>query len=387
MFDLVHAGFDTLDVAFAGCLPHDVYPILEKAREEAAEAQHEVLVAIGPGNLSMHVAGHGMTGGYAFVTDTGPVGVKWMFKNNKDSRQWNIFASPKATTLLAHGYAGTRDKMFAELEAMGASVTDHSINRTDFAMDFRTNGFELHLHQFVCHRRTKVSAHWDAPVTDDDRFHPSAVIRGRQVQSMTIGKQPGRQIIVYDKRAEAIEKQKPFWFKTWGIDPHDLSQEVWRVEVRAGKKELKDKYQIRSFADFETSIGDVIVNALQDVRYLADHQTDSNVSRQSIHHIWEAAQQVAARNLFEYRSGLTPGQVLQIEREVALQRYAALVVGNAIGLCVAEGMEDKDIIEALPQLTADYAAKAIRADADRMAKAIRRTRERLYFVAGDQGGI
>lgn len=384
MFYLVHAGFDTLDVAFAGRLPDDVYPILEKAREDAAEAQHEVLVEIGPGKVSGHVASHGISGGYAFVVDTGPLGVKWMFKKNKDPREWNIFASPKATTLLAYGYAGTRDKMFAELAAMGAAVTDHSINRTDFAMDFRTRGFELHLHQFVCHRRTKISAHWDAPTKDDEQFHPSAVIRGRLVQSMTIGKQPGRQIIVYDKRAEAVEKQKPFWFKTWGVDPHDLSQEVWRVEVRAGKKELKDKYRIRSFEDFETGVGDVIVNALESVRYLADHQTDSNVSRQNIHPLWEAAQQTAAQNLFEYRSGLTPGQVLEIEREVALQRYAALVVGNAIGLCVALGMKDAEIIEALPQMAAEHAAAAIHADADKVVKATLRTRERLHFVAGDR---
>lgn len=79
----------------------------------------------------------------------------------------------------------------------------------------------------------------------------------------------------------------------------------------------------------------MIVNTLESVRYLADHQTDSNISRQNIHPIWEATQQAAARNLFEYRSGFTPGQVLEIEREVALQRYMALVVSHAIGLCVA----------------------------------------------------
>lgn len=61
-----------------------------------------------------------------------------------------------------------------------------------------------------------------------------------------------------------------------------MSQEVCCVEVRAGKKKLKDKYRIRTFDDFETSIGDVIVNTLESVRFLADHQTDSNISRQNI---------------------------------------------------------------------------------------------------------
>jgi hypothetical protein len=48
------------------------------------------------------------------------------------------------------------------------------------------------------------------------------------------------------------------------------------------QEKLKNKYRIRTFDDFETSIGDVIVNTLESVRFLADHQTDSNISRQNI---------------------------------------------------------------------------------------------------------
>ncbi len=47
--------------------------------------------------------------------------------------------------------------------------------------------------------------------------------------------------------------------------------------MRAGKNELKDKYQIRNFSDFNAGIGDVIVNALQEVRYLDEGQHDRNV--------------------------------------------------------------------------------------------------------------
>lgn len=62
----------------------------------------------------------------------------------------------------------------------------------------------------------------------------------------------------------------------------DLAASVYRVEVRVGKKELKDRWGIRTFADVDCIIGDVIRHALNDVRYLAERQGDSNVTRQRL---------------------------------------------------------------------------------------------------------
>lgn len=380
MFELLHAGFDTIDVAFTGALPGEALGTLEQAREESAERQEPVLVTLGPGKIDMHVAGHGMRGGYSFVADTGLLGAKWMFKKNTDTRQWNIFASPRATTLLAFGYRGTRDRLSAELEAMGAQVTDHSLNRVDFAMDFRTQGFELHQGQFVAHSHTKVSPHWGKQERSTDRNQPSAVMRGRRLESVTIGKQPGRQIIVYDKRREAIERQKYFWFKAWEVDRKDPALEVWRVEARAGKTELRDKYQIRRFEDFETGIGDVMVNALQNVRYLDDRQTDGNVSRQALHPLWTKCKEVAAGNLFAYRSGLTPGQVQEIERELAQERYRKNIAGNGAGLGVSLGLSDEEILADLPDLITAEVKNSMQADPDRHSKSIARARARLHFI-------
>ncbi len=264
---------------------------------------------------------------------------------------------------------------------MGARITSHSINRVDFAMDFQTKRFELHQDQFVAHSHTKVSPHWGKPDGKSDRNQPAAVLRGRRLESVTIGKQPGRQIIVYDKRREAIERQKYFWFKAWGVDRHDPTLEVWRVEVRAGKNELKNKYQIRRFDDFEAGIGDVIVNALQEVRYLADWQPDSNVTRQHLHPLWSSAQSVARTDLIDFRSGLTPDQIIEIERSLAIERYINLCVGNAIGLGVSLNLNDKQISEKLPELVASYVESAIQADEERLAKSINRARTRLHFVS------
>lgn len=381
-YELLYAGFDTLDVAFAGALRPVDLKTLETARQEAQERQEQVLTAIGPGNVQMHVLGYGKRGGYAYICDTGPLGAKWMFKKSIDTKQWNIFASPHATALLAYGYEGTRDMLWRALENMGAIVTDHSINRTDFAMDFRAQGFELRQAQFVAHSHTKIGTHWSERGDVPDRDQPGAVWRGRRIESVTIGKQPGRQIIVYDKRREATEKQKYCWFKAWGLDRHVPDLEVWRVEVRAGKNELKEKYQIRTYEDFEAGIGDVVTNALDAIRYVADGQADSNVSRQTLHPLWIEAKKVASENLIEFQSGLTPGQIREVIRDQAYRQYLNLCIGNGIGLGVCAEMSDEELRERLPPVIAEQAKAMFENDAKRLDKSIQRARERLCFIRG-----
>ncbi len=165
------------------------------------------------------------------------------------------------------------------------------------------------------------------------------------------------------------------------MDRKDPDLEVWRVEVRAGKKELKDKYQIRKFSDFDAGIGDVVVNALHEVRYLADRQGDSNVSRQMLHPLWTSAQSVSAKDLIDYRSGLTPDQIVEIERALAIERYVKLCFGNSIGLGISLKLDDEEIAVELPKLVAGYVETAIQTDDERLAKSIERARTRLHFIS------
>ncbi len=380
-YNLLYAGFDTLDVAFAGALRKSAFVDLERARQEAQDRQEKVLAKIGPGGLNVHVYGHGKRGGYAYICDTGPLGAIWMFKKNLDARQWNIFVSPHATMLLAYGYTGTRHRLWQTLEAMGAVVTDHSINRVDFAMDFRTQGFEVQLDQFVAHSHTKVRPYWGSREPSKDPNQPEAVMRGRRLESVTIGKQPNRQIILYDKYREVIEKQKTYWFKAWKVEQIDSSLEVWRVEVRSGKKHLKEKYKIRTFDDLETGIGDVIVNALFDVRYVAEMQRDSNITRQAIHPLWLACINTAKGKLIDFRSGLTPDQVRMIEREIAVKTYAKQLSGLAISLGVVLGLDDATILKDLVKHTSPFINSALKREDGQAAKTVRRARERLHFIS------
>lgn len=115
----------------------------------------------------------------------------------------------------------TYQRLRRTLVDIGCMVGEESINRMDFAMDFLVPpDFEPKHEQFVDHRRTKmVSRYFKEDQDDEDQS--TAVHSGGRCESVTIGKMPGRQVIIYDKRREAIDKHKMHWFKIWGIDPKD----------------------------------------------------------------------------------------------------------------------------------------------------------------------
>lgn len=376
---LLYAGFDTVDVAFQGAFPIETIEILKTAREAAAKRQEPVLIQLGRERVAMHVEPSGLRGGYAFRASTGPLGEVLAFKADTDAHEWNGFASIRASALAAYGYHAARDKLFARLSAAGFAVTGHSVNRIDYAVDFLVPGFELRLDGFVAHARTKIRPHW-GPAHSADPNQPSAVLRGRRLESVTIGKMPGRQIIVYDKRGAAIAQRKLFWFNVWNIDRADPTAQVYRIEIRAGKKELKDRWGIRTFDDIDRVIGDVVRHALDEVRYLAACQSDSNVNRQHLDPLWEATRAQIERGLFDFRAGLLPTHVRDVERQQAIDTHTGLVLGNLAALAVAEGMDDDEIESELPERVRQLVMDAINDSRGKLQRSIGRARERLHFI-------
>ncbi|MZR30235.1 hypothetical protein [Sneathiella litorea] len=345
----LYAGFDTIEVAFLGALPIETLEVFREAKQEAAKLQERQLVTIGPGNVTGHIASHGLTGGYAFLFDTGPTGDLWSFKDSADPSKWNIAVKPHASALACHSYQETKNRLLDTLKAMGCRFGTESIRRVDFAMDFlMPETFELNHMQFVTHHRSKVSPYFEEKKEQDPNI-PSLVFQGRCIGSVTIGKMPGRQMIVYNKRKAAIEQRAYYWFNVWEVDQKDTTKNIWRVELRAGKKELKDKWNIRTFLDLENSIGDVFNDAIEKVRYLGDFQTDGNVTRQRMHPLWVAATECLSRKLTDYRAGLVPGQVREVFRKQQAETYIQQISGNAAGLAAALELTDEAIRETFGQ--------------------------------------
>jgi hypothetical protein len=149
---------------------------------------------------------------------------------------------------------------------------------------------------------------------------------------------PGRQVIVYDKRAEVITKHKVGWWEIWNaarsrlqlppLDAADSAESrVWRVELRAGKHHLKDRWNIRTWPDLHDRFGDMIAAAIRAIRH-AQPTTDSNRSRWPESGLWRKVREESEADLFEMRNWANPDLVKRVQKDA----HDRLLAGQMAGL-------------------------------------------------------
>lgn len=366
--ECLHFGFDGLDVAFRGALPLGALEKLALARDEAQAEMRPVLVEIG--GVRGLVAETGARGGFRYRLDTGDDGEIWFFKHSEARDEWNIRVSCRARPLALHGYSVVRDGLRARLEAMGVDVRGESVGRVDLAADFVLPGFELRAERFVAHSRTTKEERGEA-----EKREYLVCMKGRRTTSVTIGKMPGRQVIVYDKRAEVIQRQKLFWFDLWGRRP---DCPVWRVELRLGKKALKERWGVTTFADLDATIADMIEDAFAGVRYLADGKLVGNVTRAPVHEFWVQAHD-KIRALGAGKAGVVPGKIIAGRRAEIRVMYQSLVTGLAASLAAVDGVRAEDLPARIEGLLRAY----IRGNPGIFDRKLAKAKERMV-IYGDE---
>ena len=319
-------------------------------------AEHRGLPFAFPSGVEVTVAPNGATGGYSFVWDTGLLGAIWSCRQSTDELDWNFFVKPYATALLARGFQAVVQDVLQHLEQIGGSQAGHSINRMDYAIDIRDDDFELDLANFIAHPRTKRVPHLESR----ELFRPSAVFTGARLETVTVGKMPGRQVSIYDKTAEAYARQKLHFYEAWGIKHSDRKALVWRVELRLGKRELKERRRIRTIGDLDLHDRPALRDLLDHVRYVLPGQADRNVSRHRLHPIWIAAtDHVDRADLLGGLGEIEPARIVEITEAVAIDRYRRNIVGNAAGLGAMLDLEDERIVEELPGIVSAVINEAI----------------------------
>ena len=159
---------------------------------------------------------------------------------------------------------------------------------------------------------------------------------------------------------------------------------MWRVELRAGRQELKERWRLRSFADLEASAGDLFCAATARVRYVMPGQRDTNATRLRLHPLWVAVRAALDGPLTAHRSGLLPSDVLEIEREEAVRRSRALVLGNLAPFAVAAGLDDAAVETDLPDLLRQEVQAALNDPDGRLLNNVARARKRLRFLAEEE---
>lgn len=379
-------GFDGLDVSFQGRIPRDLVTALQAAKEEAQETRVPVLVNWR--GQSMHVAETGARGGYAFRCDTGPEGAVWFFSSNDNPKNWNIRVSARSAWLAVEGYEGVKAGIYQFLKAIGADIGKESVARVDFAMDFRGDDlgddFALDPLSFVMH--------WH---TDRGDYAEDVSVHGMsgRYTSVTCGNMPRRQVIVYDKTKEVAAKRKEEWRLIWnnalaaaGRRPLGEGERVWRVEVRAGKDHLKDRWGCSTWAELEAMAGDILGRALADIRYTTPSATDAKRDRWPDAPIWAAARECVSRQLFEWHSGVLPGVIKAVRRDQLAQTMRAMVLGLLATwtFATATPATAEEVAPALAEMAQSY----MQSEPDEFAAKLKRAGRKYRFlqVEGEHEG-
>jgi transposase len=380
---VLHRGFDTLALSIQANISPDLFTELDDARDRAEEIGTPIPFSYGGADFD--IRGYGGNG-YRFILQGGPLDVTWFIKKPNARDPWGIRISVGSTFLATQGLGRVRAYIDQTLTELGVKYGSQqvSISRADFCIDVLAPDFELIPDQVVIHSHANRSDH--LTLLDDMTSNGKS---GR-FTSVTAGKMPGRQVIIYDKRREVIDKHKPIWWNIWNanlareglppLDPKDAAQSrVWRIEIRAGKTLLKDRWKIRTWAQLDTLFGDVVAEAFQKIRYCMPSETDSNRARWPSAPIWELAEAEAQGDLTEMRSHLDPDKVKYVHRQEHIRLMMAQVIGNATTLAALEGVQESDLTDYAKAL-GNRMALTLTDDAERTSAKLEGARARYRFI-------
>ena len=357
---IIHTGFDGIDLALKTIVPIELVEFLEEGKATAQELMTDVWGTFA--GLDIQSGQSGKRGGYAFTFRAYEFGATWFAKKPRASDPWGLYVSIGSRELALNGLDRTRQKLNALLIQLGFQLPHDgvSINRVDFAVDVLAPGFVLDPDAFVFHSRAnrKAIAEFE---TEEMNGHSG------RTTSVTIGKMPGRQVIVYDKREEAMKRRKYEWPLIWnanlqaaGLGPINLSNralsQVWRVELRLGKEALRNRKDIRGWGSLHEHLQAEMDQLAQDVT-LTVPSTDSNRSRWPLHPLWPTTQEAVATRLFEHVGTVPPEAVREIDLKEKQLDLLKLIVANSVTLAFLEGLgpdDFEDFTETLPDMILGY---------------------------------
>jgi|GEM_PF-3094425 len=221
-----------------------------------------------------------------------------------------------------------------------------AINRVDFCIDFKTDKFEPNYKNLIGYKAKKASIH------GKQNIDFSANVNGSLIETTTLGKLPNRQVTLYEKTREVRNKpvEKAYWWDIWGINPKTFNQQIWRVEARAGKSELKKGWNVTSFDDLEQKCGDIMADILEKYRYTIPDPNNINRNRWKNAPFWNTAIKATKEALAPYSSNAERKNILCGSWKEKRNIYLNNINGNSISLAALLDIEMTELPNVFDQL-------------------------------------
>lgn len=338
--EILHSGFDALKLTIETDIPPALREHLSAAKAEAVKTHRESILTFDDISLGVR-----RSGGMAFSAHTGDMGAEWYFLDpeNRPANNPGITVDFRAFLLATGGLKAAQDHLEACMRAFGIPYGENQlrVTRTDFAVDFLAPWFEPDRNDLISPPKTKTV---ELTGPSESETHAS----GTRVTGLRAGKGKNRQLVIYDKRAEVIEKRNAGWLKIWnatrasmgkpalGMKDPDQSR-VWRLELRMGRKQLRERFDIRGWDDLDAMIGDAFKDFCERMRYCIP-TTDRNRARWPTHELWEAVTHTVALDLHENIAGVLPRDVKDANREALMRMLDRQLLGLFISRAAASGV-------------------------------------------------
>lgn len=373
----IYKNFDGLEVSFQGALPERILKQLREAKEEAVKDRNDAAAILGD-SVKVMVAETGLRGGYAFRFDTGLDRETWFVADSTNRSRWNIRVSVKSLALALHGYVGVKQKILELLETLGAKGEDNDlplerVSRFDYCIDFKTTSFELDYKSVVAHSKSK------REFSGEDNINSiSFVSVGKNLSSARVGVMPNQQLAIYNKTKEIVARSKPYWWKIWGIEKEGFEGQIWRVEVRSGKKEL-NHWNLRRWNDFERMAGDVASSILNNIRYVTPNPNDSNQSRWPDAEFWIVAKKEIKEDLFQYSCNAKRQEIISDLRKNVDICYKKLISGIITSYTAVAGMDIAEL-PAVMELIYEELLNDSKQNPEKILKKFQKAEKKFQFL-------
>lgn len=375
---IIYQNFDALEVSFQCALPRALLVQLSVAKKRAQDISGKVVDNIGPNSLQVMVHEKGTRGsGYTYQFSTGPTGEIWMIRDNEANDLWNVRVKVRALKLALIGYEQTRyeiwDILINDLLAKGPEGGEpiERISRVDYCIDFvMLEPFQPTYKNFVCHGRTKKN--------ERGKLEYDQIATGQGVETLTVGKMPNRQVTLYNKLKEISVSHKSYMWQFWGIEKEEFNKEIWRLEIRAAKKEL-NKWNLRRFGDLEQIIGNVFLKILNDYKYTKPNLNDKSPHRWPKSTLWLKAENAIKKNLFNYISKTNEEIILKIIKNEAQDQCEKAIKGYLMRLGAIMGKDASEIPGVLELVEAQL-LEEIAENPHRFAQKYNKKEEKIGFL-------
>jgi hypothetical protein len=190
---------------------------------------------------------------------------------------------------------------------------------------------------------------------------------------------PVRQLIIYDKSQEIKDNGKAYWWQFLGVEPET---KVYRIECRFGKKFLKEKCGLSTWADLEKHLPGMVTDMLGDIR-MCDRSTtgDSNAARWKPHKLWIAAAKYMHDTFDDAWMG-RPARVITGERERIAGIFKQQLRGSMVSFAQVAGVSPEEFKRFLSDVAGDVGEWSA-SNRQEFLKKCRKAADKYRFVTAE----